>query len=924
MRHFLILSILCITVLRLQAQVGIGTTNPNATSILDITATDKGVLVPRINLTDVSNLTTPINTPATGLLIWNTNASVTGGNGIGFYFFNGSQWMPIMQIQVDDADFYEEGTTSAPDDINDDIFTQGNLAIGKTIASYNLDIYEHIGTRTISLDNYATSGVISGVYNHIGGNMTTIQAQRGIYNEISGTGNNWKYGVYNNITGTGNTSNRYGTFNTLVNNSLTSDYGTYNNITSSSTSNHGKYGTYNSINNSDASTNYGVYNVINGSSTRPQTGTFNWIINSSPANNLSSFGTRNILRLSGSGPQYGTSNEFNAASGGGIKTGVFNVMDSPNDAPRYGIDNYFNGTGNGNHVGVFNRLQGTGTGTKSGTHTYIPNSAGGTHFGLYSHVLKSGSYSGFFIGNVAIGTQPHGVASPDYYIFPASRGTSNQVMQTDGSGNLSWVDPSSLLIQKINDLSDGKSDDDGSENGSSIFLGINAGLVDDGSDNYNVGIGFESLQANTSGNKNIATGYQSLYSNTFGYSNIASGYQSLYNNTTGFGNVAIGNRSHYNNTMGAYNISLGYQTFFSNTIGSNNIAIGYQAINSNTEGNSNVGLGHRTLHTNITGDNNVALGYNSGYSSLGNASVFLGYHSGYFETASNRLYIENSNADANSALIYGEFDNNILRVNGELQLGSTSSDRYVFPTTDGSSNQILSTNGSGQLSWQDLPSSSFWSRSGTNLDVATAADDINFSSDQTSITFPITTGTPSSMIYMFNGGFSNSNRMVFSHSTGYDDWGLQYRDHNDSFHFLAGGADRVTINLGAGNPLVVNGSAEATNFISSTTTYPDYVFEAYFDGTSTLNENYSFRSLEDVEAYIIQHGHLPGVQSYNEVEENDMTIDLTETSIVNLEKIEELFLYSIQLKKENKKLKEHQNTLEKRLEKIESLLSDDN
>ena len=41
------------------AQVGVGTTTPDASSILDITAADKGVLVPRVSLTDVSlkNLT---------------------------------------------------------------------------------------------------------------------------------------------------------------------------------------------------------------------------------------------------------------------------------------------------------------------------------------------------------------------------------------------------------------------------------------------------------------------------------------------------------------------------------------------------------------------------------------------------------------------------------------------------------------------------------------------------------------------------------------------------------------------------------------------------------------------------------------------------------------------------------------------------
>ena len=82
-------------------------------------------------------------------------------------------------------------------------------------------------------------------------------------------------------------------------------------------------------------------------------------------------------------------------------------------------------------------------------------------------------------------------------------------MQTDGSGNVSWVNPS-LGVEKIDDLTDGKSDNDGTNNGSSIYLGINSGTVDDASDNQNVGIGYGSMAANTSGSYNTVIGYQKL------------------------------------------------------------------------------------------------------------------------------------------------------------------------------------------------------------------------------------------------------------------------------------------------------------------------------------------------------------------------------------------------------------------------------
>lgn len=76
------------------AQVGIGTPTPNASAMLDITATNKGVLIPRVELTDAS---TPLSgtTHENSLLVYNT---ATAGEAVegkevtpGFYYwFNGS------------------------------------------------------------------------------------------------------------------------------------------------------------------------------------------------------------------------------------------------------------------------------------------------------------------------------------------------------------------------------------------------------------------------------------------------------------------------------------------------------------------------------------------------------------------------------------------------------------------------------------------------------------------------------------------------------------------------------------------------------------------------------------------------------------------------------------------------------------------
>ena len=252
---------------------------------------------------------------------------------------------------------------------------------------------------------------------------------------------------------------------------------------------------------------------------------------------------------------------------------------------------------------------------------------------------------------------------------------------------------------KINDLSDGKSDDDNSENGSSLFLGIDAGLNDDGTDNRHVGIGYQALFSNTLGFNNTAIGHQALYSNTDGNRNTALGTQALNLNSTGVQNTAVGSLALSNNITGDNNTANGFWALLDKTSGESNNAYGSFALSNNLEGSFNVAIGTASLLSNITGSRNTAIGHRTGNNNLGDDNIFIGYRSGYNETASNKLYIENSDADADNALIYGEFDTNILRTNSEFQIGNPTVTGYAFPTADGTADQLLQTDGSGSLSW---------------------------------------------------------------------------------------------------------------------------------------------------------------------------------------------------------------------------------
>lgn len=76
------------------AQVGINTTTPDA--ILDVEATDSGILIPRVALT-AANVAAPIDSPTISELIYNTETAGTGVNAVtpGYYYWNGTVWVRL-------------------------------------------------------------------------------------------------------------------------------------------------------------------------------------------------------------------------------------------------------------------------------------------------------------------------------------------------------------------------------------------------------------------------------------------------------------------------------------------------------------------------------------------------------------------------------------------------------------------------------------------------------------------------------------------------------------------------------------------------------------------------------------------------------------------------------------------------------------
>ena len=192
-------------------------------------------------------------------------------------------------------------------------------------------------------------------------------------------------------------------------------------------------------------------------------------------------------------------------------------------------------------------------------------------------------------------------------------------------------------------------------------------LYAEGSSNNFFGIGAGAV---TTGGNNTFIGAYAGNHNTTGFSNSFLGYQAGYTNTEGHNNNFFGGYAGYGNITGSFNSFFGYSAGNDNTLGICNSSFGYKAGYSNTEGNYNTFLGYYTGYS-ATGDNNLMVGYNAGYNnSTGSSNVFLGNQAGYNETGSNKLYIDNcyTGGSCTDPLIYGEFDNRIVRISGRLEM----------------------------------------------------------------------------------------------------------------------------------------------------------------------------------------------------------------------------------------------------------------
>jgi hypothetical protein len=152
-----------------------------------------------------------------------------------------------------------------------------------------------------------------------------------------------------------------------------------------------------------------------------------------------------------------------------------------------------------------------------------------------------------------------------------------------------------------------------------------------GSNQYTTALGYNVLNANTTGIQNTGVGYNALTANTIGVNNVGIGGWSLSLNTTGSNNIGVGSYSLPINTSGIENIAIGHESMVRNTTGISNAALGFHSLYFNTTGFYNIGIGKQAgasgANANTTGSNNIFIGYQS---------------VGVFATESNRTWIGNA------------------------------------------------------------------------------------------------------------------------------------------------------------------------------------------------------------------------------------------------------------------------------------------
>lgn len=590
--------------------VGIGTTDPTSSALLEVTSTTKGVLVPRMTKAQRDG----ILSPAVGLLIYQTNLTP------GFYYFDGSGWTAISSK---DATRTLNNLTTTAVNATLQPGTDNTIDLGSTAFSWKNLFVDGVGylgsvkigtfTGTPTAGHIRWTGTDFEGYNGVswvsltatggggGGGAATdlsnlsstnintdLKPQTDNMHDLGAFDKNWQ-NIY--LSGSIQKGNAHALTittngNVIMGNTSRTDLEllTFSNYLIGT--NAGKL-----INNSSSgnilmgyeaaslSTDIISGNVVIGNyAARSITGSNNCYIGTQSAN-LATTGDQNIgIGYLAGKSNTGSSNIMIGESSGSVNTGSNNIV--------LGALAGFQNTGNenimvGNSAGKVNTAAnnvfiGTSAGEDNTTGTYnvfLGKLAGSENLtGNYNVVLGSQSIAGAQLGSYnTVSGYSVGYGTGSYNTIQGA--FAGGVVNGDGNAVYGYR-AATELVDGNNNLVMGayawNSAFDGEEN---VVLGYRAGYS--GGGDYNVLIGSNSGYNIGAGIKNVIIGYQAGNSNSFGSENAFYGNQAGYNINSSF-NTAIGSSagSNYSYNEGTF---VGWEADVSTSGLSNVIVIGANA-----------------------------------------------------------------------------------------------------------------------------------------------------------------------------------------------------------------------------------------------------------------------------------------------------------------------------------------------------------
>lgn len=221
-----------------------------------------------------------------------------------------------------------------------------------------------------------------------------------------------------------------------------------------------------------------------------------------------------------------------------------------------------------------------------------------------------------------------------------------------------------------------------------------------------------------------------------------------------------------------------------------------------------------------------------------------------------------------------------------------------------------------------LTSSSLTSNGAANLKSTLAVTGAttcngNFTGKGTSNTFynglRINTGST-----MYNSiRFTAENGWALVSAYGYNNWdpiAFQAAKYNFKNGNVGIGVENPTAKLHVAGKILCTGEIEVADINTNTINVnslnaKDIQMEMHGAADYVFEDSYNLKSLSEVENYVNEHKHLPGMPSAAEMDANGVSV--SQMSNLLLEKVEELTLHMIQLEKENAALKARVSELEK-------------